>query len=56
MTNLCVVFQSGSGHTQALAQAILKGATGLEGVNAQIQEIRGSDIVEGRFVNDSIAC
>lgn len=54
MTNICVVFQSGRGHTQALAAAILKGAAGIEGVNAQKQEIRGSDVIEGRFANETL--
>ncbi len=54
MTNISVVFQSGRGHTQALADAILKGAAGVDGLNAQALEIRGSDVIEGRYRNERL--
>lgn len=54
VTRICVVFQSGRGHTHALAEAIVKGAAAIEGVNAQKQEIRGKDVIEGRFKNDPL--
>jgi multimeric flavodoxin WrbA len=54
MTNISVVFQSGRGRTQLLAEAILKGITGVEGVAGQILEIRGADVTEGRFVNEPL--
>jgi NAD(P)H dehydrogenase (quinone) len=54
MTNVAVVFQSGKGHTKVLGDAILKGIKTVEGANAQLFEIRGTDIHEGRFTNESL--
>jgi NAD(P)H dehydrogenase (quinone) len=54
VTNVAVVFQSGRGHTKVLADAILKGIRAVEGANAQIFEIRGTDIHEGRFTNERL--
>jgi multimeric flavodoxin WrbA len=51
MTKLAIVFQSGRGHTSALAEAILKGTTGVDGVRAEIHEIRPADVIEGRYTN-----
>jgi NAD(P)H dehydrogenase (quinone) len=54
MTNIAVVFQSGKGHTKALADALLKGINGIEGVDGRIFEIRGQDVHEGRFANTEV--
>jgi multimeric flavodoxin WrbA len=56
MTNISVVFQSGRGHTQTLADAVLKGVASVDGVVARICEIRGADVVEGRFTNEQLLC
>jgi NAD(P)H dehydrogenase (quinone) len=54
MAKLAVVFQSGKGHTKALAEAILKGIHGVEGMSGQLLEIRGQDVKDGRFANDEL--
>src|ERR1700731_4787660 len=54
MTTVTIVFQSSRGHTKSLADAILKGVTSVEGVKGHILEIRGEDVHEGRFSNDSL--
>lgn len=54
MANLAVVFQSGKGHTRVLADSILKGINSVEGVNGSLLEIRGQDIKDGRFTNETI--
>jgi NAD(P)H dehydrogenase (quinone) len=54
MTSVAVVFQSGSGHTKILADAILKGVNDVQGVSGHIFEIRGQDVHEGRFANDKL--
>ena len=54
MANLAVVFQSGKGHTKALADSILKGANSVDGVSGHLFEIRGQDIAAGRFANDTL--
>lgn len=54
MANLAVVFQSGKGHTKALADSILNGINSVEGVNGGLLEIRGQDIKDGRFSNESL--
>jgi NAD(P)H dehydrogenase (quinone) len=54
MANLAVVFQSGKGHTKALADSILKGANSVDGVSGSLLEIRGQDIKDGRFANETL--
>ncbi len=54
MANLAVVFQSGKGHTKALADSILKGINSVEGVSGELLEIRGQDVKDGRFANDAL--
>ena len=54
MTNICVVFQSGRGHTQVLAEAIRRGIDAVEGVSGHIHEIKGKDVVDGRFANEQL--
>lgn len=54
MANLAVVFQSGKGHTKALADSILKGIDSVEGVSGSLFEIRGQDIKDGRFANETL--
>jgi NAD(P)H dehydrogenase (quinone) len=54
MANVGVVFQSGKGHTKSLAEAILKGIDGVEGVSGRLVEIRGQDVKDGRFANDAL--
>ena len=54
MANLAVVFQSGKGHTRALADSILKGINSVEGVSGSLLEIRGQDIKDGRFANETL--
>jgi multimeric flavodoxin WrbA len=54
MTNIAVVFQSGKGHTRVLAEAVLKGISGVEGARGRILEIRGQDVRDGRFTNEEL--
>lgn len=54
MTNICVVFQSGRGHTQVLAEAIRRGIDAVEGVSGHIHEIKPKDVVDGRFANEQL--
>jgi len=54
MTKIAVVFQSGRGHTKKLAEAILKGAEGVEGVNGVLLEVLWRDVHEGRYKNDDL--
>jgi len=48
---MCAFYQSGKGHSKALAEAILRGVRAIEGSEGRILEIRGRDIYEGRFEN-----
>jgi NAD(P)H dehydrogenase (quinone) len=54
VTKIAVVFQSGRGHTKTLAEAILTGLTQVPGVEAEIHQIAGKDVVEGRYHNDEL--
>ena len=54
MTTITVVFQSGKGHTQVLAEAAQKGIQRVPDVSAQTIEIRGRDVHEGRFANPEV--
>jgi len=49
MTIVSVVFQSGSGHTKVLAEALVKGLMGTEGIVAQTHEIHVENVNKGRF-------
>ena len=52
MAKLAVVFQSGKGHTKALADSILKGIYSVEGASGSLFEVCGQDVKEGRFTNE----
>lgn len=54
MVKLAIVFQSGKGHTKALADSILKGINSVEGASGSLFEIRGQDIHDGRFANEAL--
>ena len=54
MTTITVVFQSGAGHTKALADGIMKGINGVESVRAYGAQILARDVQEGRFANESL--
>jgi NAD(P)H dehydrogenase (quinone) len=54
MAKLAVVFQSGKGHTKALAVSILKGINSVDGTNGSLFEIHGRDITDGRFANEGL--
>jgi NAD(P)H dehydrogenase (quinone) len=51
---IAIVFQSGAGHTKALAESIKTGCRKVEDVDAELIEIKGSDLIEGRWNNDEI--
>ena len=50
MSNLKVVFHSGTGNTKAVAQSIYEGANKIS--NAELLEIKGDMIKNGRFENE----
>ena len=54
MVKLAVVFQSGKGHTKALADSILKGINSIDGANGSLFEICGQDVQNGRFANEAL--
>ncbi|WP_448550190.1 flavodoxin family protein [Thalassotalea fusca] len=51
MIRVVVVFHSVTGTTKQLAQAVTDGAVAQNGVDAQLIEIKGKDIVDGRYIN-----
>jgi NAD(P)H dehydrogenase (quinone) len=54
MTNVSIVYFSGSGHTTKMAEAVAKGAGAVPGTQVHILAIQGEDIQSGRFKNDSL--
>ncbi len=52
--SVAVVFHSASGSTAQLAQAVAEGAGSIAGVNGQCVEIKGSDIIQGRYANNDV--
>jgi NAD(P)H dehydrogenase (quinone) len=54
MKTVSIVYFSGTGHTAQMAEAVLRGATGLAGVTAQALPIRPEDIVNGKFANEAL--
>lgn len=51
MTNVTIVYHSGSGHTTKLAEAIERGVKSVADVQVNVLPINGRDIVDGRFKN-----
>jgi NAD(P)H dehydrogenase (quinone) len=49
-----VLYFSGSGHTQKMAEAVAKGAQSVAGVKANLIGLQGQDIAEGRWKNDKV--
>lgn len=54
MTTISVVYHSGTGHTTKMAEAVAKGASSVDGVEATLISIEGKDIVNGRWKNDEV--
>lgn len=54
MAKVVVVYHSGTGHTDKMAQAVFQGVAAVEGVEASIYAIKGEDIQEGRWKNKEI--
>lgn len=56
MTNISIIYFSGSGHTTKLAEAVQQGAASVAGVNVNLIAIIGDDITKGRYQNaDALA-
>jgi len=51
---IAVVYQSGGGHTRVLAEQVVSGCRNVAGVEAELIEITGKDIVNGRWDNAAI--
>jgi NAD(P)H dehydrogenase (quinone) len=51
---ISVVYQSGGGHTRALAEAVARGCARVPDVSVELLEITGKDVVEGRWRNEEI--
>jgi multimeric flavodoxin WrbA len=49
MTKVAVVFQSSGGHTKVLAECIVRGAASVAEVETHLLEIKGEQIVNGRW-------
>jgi NAD(P)H dehydrogenase (quinone) len=54
MKTVSIVYFSGSGHTAQMAEAVVRGASSIAGVKAQVLPIAGRDIVDGRFTNTAL--
>lgn len=54
MTTVAVVYFSGSGHTQLMAEAVAEGVNQVPGAAAQLLQITGEQIVNGRWQDDAI--
>ncbi len=54
MPKVSVVYHTGMGHTKMMAEAVAKGAGGVEGVDVTVIAIEGKDIVDGRWSNDDV--
>jgi NAD(P)H dehydrogenase (quinone) len=54
VTTIAVVFQSERGHTQTLAEAVLRGLAQVPGVDGEIHRVTGKDVLEGRYRNDEL--
>lgn len=54
MTTIAIVYFSGSGHTQQLAEAVLAGVNQVGACHGTLLQIQGSDIHQGRWKNDAM--
>ncbi|GLX84504.1 flavodoxin [Thalassotalea loyana] len=54
MLKVAIIFHSVTGTTNSLAQAIKSGVESQKDTEALLIEIKGEDIIEGRFRNESI--
>jgi NAD(P)H dehydrogenase (quinone) len=54
MTNVSVVYQSGSGKTRNMAEALEEGVKSVIGINSNLLEIVGEDVINGRWNNQEI--
>jgi NAD(P)H dehydrogenase (quinone) len=51
---IAIVYQSGAGHTKVLAESVRAGCQKVEDVVAELIEIKGADVIAGRWSNDQI--
>jgi NAD(P)H dehydrogenase (quinone) len=49
-----IVYFSGSGHTQKMAEAVAKGAGAIPDVKVNLIGLRGEDVTGGRWKNDAV--
>lgn len=54
MTTVAVVYFSGSGHTQLMAEAVAEGVNQIPGAAAQLLRITGEQISNGRWQDDAV--
>ncbi|WP_373540329.1 flavodoxin family protein [Chamaesiphon sp.] len=54
MTNIAIVYFSGTGHTHLMAEAIATGAKQVADTNVELIPITGEQIVNGRWKDDEI--
>ncbi len=54
MTTVAIVYHSTGGYTEVLAEAVAEGAASCAGTEAVLHPIQGSDITEGRWVNETV--
>lgn len=54
MATISIIYFTGSGHTEKLAEANGSGAASVEGVKTHLLSISGDDIVKGRYKNDEV--
>ncbi|MBA4150812.1 MAG: flavodoxin family protein [Verrucomicrobia bacterium] len=54
MKQIAIVYFSGSGHTQLMAEAAHRGASSITDVTAELLPVDGRDIVGGRFQNEAL--
>jgi NAD(P)H dehydrogenase (quinone) len=54
MTTVSIVYFSGTGHTQKLAEAVDRGAAAVTGVQTYLIALSGEDIAKGRYANPAV--
>ncbi|WP_243350211.1 flavodoxin family protein [Parabacteroides sp. FAFU027] len=54
MAIVSIIYFSGAGHTEKLAEAVGKGAASISGISTNLISIKGDDIVNGRYTNEAV--
>ncbi len=54
MTTVAIIYHSGTGHTEKMAEAVAKGASSVQGIDVKLLAITPEQIVGGRWKDETV--